>query len=189
MPRMTEFKKMSKAEQAEYLRSLPKAPALPRARATVGRALVAAEDAPPPPKKAEVRDGLAWLVKKRRLNEAQAVEAAKYRLGFRDDGGEVEGVKSCLEIGIGGGGEGGRQAALAAMSDARRDYLLIVGSVLWHDPQLTAVMDGVCGRGYTLSYLAGNNHHKAAELETMLKTALNLVVAWRAVHRPRRKAA
>lgn len=177
MPKMTAFKMMSKAEQAQYLKSLPKAPPLPRPRAEV-RVGAAAPAEPPPPK-----DGLEWLINKKRLSEAQRVEAAKYRLGYRDDGGEVVGAfGSCLEVSIGGGGSGGREAAMVAVTDARRDYLLIVGSVLWDVPDLVTVMDGVCGRGWTLRYLAGGDRHKADAMEVQLKVALDLIIAWRGAH-------
>jgi hypothetical protein len=179
MPKATEFKRMSKAQQAEYLKQMPRATPVPRPRTEprVGRkADAGAEETP--------RDGLAWLLKKKRISAEQARAGLRYRAGFREDGGEVMGVGSCLEVSLGGSGDG-KEMKLVATSDARREYLLIVGSVLWHDAQLVAVMDGICGHGYTPRYLAGGKQVEALEVETALKVALNLVIAWKAAHAAR----
>jgi hypothetical protein len=177
MPKQTAFKRMSKAEQAEYLKSLHKPTPVPRKRAAAAPAGEARVKEDPGPK-----DGLEWLIKKKRIDRAQAAAAYRLRLGFRDDGGGVEGVVSCLEIGGGGGSSDGVQHRLAAVTDARREYLLVIGQVLWGEPQMVAVVDGVCGRGYTLRYLAGQDRHRADELEAVLKAALSLVVAWKKAH-------
>jgi hypothetical protein len=175
MPKVTPFKQMSKADQAEYLKSLHKPTPVPRKR-TEPTVSVRREPVDEPP-----RDGLAWLLKKKRITDEQAREGLRYRAGFREDGGGVMGVGSCLEVSLGGSGEG-KEQKLVAQTEARRDYLLIVGSVLWHDTQLVAVMDGVCGLGQTPRYLAGGKQLEALALETQLKVALNLVIAWRAAH-------
>lgn len=182
MPKATAFKLMTKAEQAEYLKTLHKPNPVPRKRVAAVSAAPAeaGEREDPGPK-----DGLLWLIKKKRLDRFQVSEAHRLRLGFRDDGGGIEGVVSCLELAGGGsGGAGGQELRTVAMTDARRDYLMVVGQVLWGEPQMVAVVDGVCGRGYTLRYLAGGQQAKAAELEAVLKIALSLVVAWRKAHVP-----
>lgn len=178
MPKATAFKLMSKAEQAEYLKSLHKPTPVPRKRV-----VAAAAGETPPREDLGPKDGLLWLIKKKRLDRFQVAEAHRLRLGFREDGGEVEGIVSCLEVAGGGsGGGGGQELRTVAMTDARRDYLLVVGQVLWGEPQMVAVVDGVCGRGYTLRYLAGGQQAKALELEATLRVALSLVVAWRRAH-------
>lgn len=185
MPRETEFKRMTKAQQAEYLKKLHPQVALPRPR--VDAAVRPRSETPVKAKAdADPKDGLEWLIKKKRLDRAQVAEAYRLRQGFRDDTGDLaEGFVSCVEFQAGGGGRGdgaGQQARLAAVTDARRDYLLVIGQVLWGEPQMVAVVDGVCGRGYTLRYLAGQDRHAADALEVVLKTALSLVVAWRKRH-------
>lgn len=154
-----------------------KIPAQPRAGAAVRGPKVEAVA-----RVEEPRDGLAWLVKKRRLSAGQAADAMRFREGFRQDGCGVTGSPSCVEaLGAGGsgGGTGGLEAAVVAQSDARREYLVICGQVLRGEADLLTAMNGVCGQGYTLRQLAGRNHHRAAELEAALKIALNLIAAWR----------
>jgi hypothetical protein len=130
---------------------------------------------------AEPRDGLTWLVKKKRLNRLEQWESYRFRAGFREDGDGVLGSPSCLEFSTGGtGGGSGVQAALVAITDARREYLYIVGHVLRGVDDLRTVMDGVCGRGYTLRQLAGGNQLRQAMLENSLHIALALIMAWRA---------
>jgi len=128
---------------------------------------------------AEPRDGLAWLVKKRRLNAAQAREAMLYRQGFRD-AGEVT-MRSCLDVGVGGGQAVGLpDATVLSMTQARRDLFVARYTVLRGQVDMLTVMDGVSGHGYTLRALAGGDHHRASELEVALKLALDMLVAYRA---------
>jgi hypothetical protein len=127
----------------------------------------------------EERDGLAWLIKKHRLNGAQQREAMLYRQGFRD-AGEVT-MRSCLNVGVGGGETVGLpDAAVFAMTQARRAIFIARYQVLRGQVDMLTVMDGVCGHGYTLRYLAGGDRHRADVLEVALKLALDLLVAFRA---------
>jgi hypothetical protein len=52
--------------------------------------------------------------------------------------------------------------------------------VLRGQVDMLTVMDGVCGQGYTLRYLAGGDKHRAAELLVALRLALDMLVAYRA---------
>jgi hypothetical protein len=165
---------LSNRERKALRKVLPKAPRVVRGDAEVRVAT------PEKGGKTEelVRDGLAWLIRKNQLTPAQVAEAKAWRDGVRD-AGEVE-MRSCLNIGVGGGSNEGALARVQAMSTARR--LLFAGRyvVLRGQVDMLTVMDGVCGQGYTLRYLAGGDKHRAGELMVTLKLALDLLVAYRA---------
>lgn len=173
MPKPTAFKKMTKAEKAAYLASLPKpAPAVKPDR--VIRVAKASKPVEP-----SIKDGLIWLHKKRRLSDAQVLEGFRYRDLFR----EVSGVsiKSGLEaMGMGGGGSvGGGLPGNALYGDAAKQLELFViqWNVLQGQNELLTVMNGVCGLGHTVRYLAGDNQLRAAELEAALRIALDMLIA------------
>jgi len=129
----------------------------------------------------EKRDGLEWLSQKRRLSDEQLVEANAYRALYRD-AGEVA-MRSCLDVGAGGGGVGPKayaDAVLVASTNARRELQAIRGVVLRNQVEMLTVMDGVCGLGWTVRALAGGDQGRARELEALLRCALDLVAAWRA---------
>lgn len=130
------------------------------------------------------RDGLVWLGQKRRLTAEQLREAFVYRDLMRD-GGEVS-LRSALEGGTGGGSAGPRSPSpLVSLASARRELLVLRMVVLRGQCDMLTAMDGVCGAGHTLRYLAGNDmagrpdKHRARDLEVLLKAALDLIVAFR----------
>lgn len=154
-----------------------KTPAKPRVTPVEGAAVVktAAKEAP-----VEKRDGLEWLVSKRRISEAQFAEGMRYRALFRD-GGPVS-MRSCLDMGAGGGAAGPKGYAddvVVASTAARQELDLIRGAVLRGQAEMLAVMDGVCGLGWTVRALAGGDQGRARELEALLRAALDQVDAWR----------
>lgn len=151
-----------------------KTPAAPRR--PPGEAIVRIAKDLPKAKDEEPRDGLAWLLKKRRLTPEQAREGMLYRAGFKD-AGEVE-LRSSLNMAIGGGGDMLLPAA-CAMTDAKRQMLIIRYQVLRGQPDMIAAMDGVCGLGRTVRWLAGHDRHRADEMEIALRLALDLIIAWR----------
>lgn len=125
------------------------------------------------------KDGLLWEVGKKRLTKAQAEEAMAYRKGFRD-AGEVS-VRSCLDVGVGGGQLSYLPgAAVLSMTAARRELFTARYKVLRGQVDMLTVMDGVCGLGHTLRHLAGGDRHRADELRVALKLALDMLVAYRA---------
>lgn len=165
---------LSKRERKAIRKTIPAKPRLVvHGLGAVVKVAVKAE-----PREDLARDGLDWLVRKRVLTVAQLFECRAWRDGVRD-AGEVE-MRSCLNVGVGGGSNEGTLARVHAMSSARRQlfegrYVVLRGQV-----DMLTVMDGVCGQGYTLRYLAGGDKHRAAELLVTLKLALDLLVAFRA---------
>ncbi|WP_337186594.1 hypothetical protein [Phenylobacterium sp.] len=124
----------------------------------------------------EMRDGLQWLIDKGRLTAAQRVVAGRYRDGYRD-AGEVS-TRSCLDASVGGGGVA--LSPVEAMSDARRQMFVWRYAVLRGQVDMLTVLDGVCGAGHTVRYLAGGDQGRARELEAVLKVALDMLVAFEA---------
>ena len=119
------------------------------------------------PTKLLVRDGLLWLVEKRRINAAQRMAGERYR-------GHYElihsgGLKSCIADTIGGGDP---SAAIAAarrhLDEARRKGLVSDNTLIW-------LADEVAGKGTTLREIAAGDKHRAADLETELGVALRLL--------------
>lgn len=168
---------LSNRERRQLRKVTPRPPRVERGEAVVR---VAAEAAPKKkPSDTLDRDSLEWMVNKRQLTAPQAREAGLYRLGLRD-GGEIS-TRSCLDFTVGSGQAGGLPgAAVASMSDARRYVFVIRYVVLRGQVDMLSVMDGVCGQGQTLLYLAGGDRNRAAELKTSLRIALDLIVAYKA---------
>lgn len=132
------------------------------------------EPQPKPAKPPPVdRDGLEWLQRKKRLTAQQHLTALTYRKAYRD-AGEV-GLRSCLNDQPRGGGGDHMACAIVASADAKAWLAHVRGKVLAGQVDMLTVMDGVCGSGRTLRELAGGNDRKAAELEAILKVALDLV--------------
>lgn len=127
-------------------------------------------------------DGLEWLQRKKRLTPSQLLEGWAYRALYRDAGplsmkSQLGGLDS-----PGGGGDGtgyALQTAIVGTEDARRELFVLQHHVLRSQPDLITVMDGVCGIGHTLRMLAGGEQIRAAELEAVLRVALDLLVAAR----------
>jgi hypothetical protein len=138
------------------------------------------------PDHAPDRDGLMWLVDKRRrrITQAQCREGLHYRDLFRvvEPGAAI---KSSIEsLGMGGGGGKGSPVALGGSfedSQAKLELHVIREHLFGGQEDLKTVMDGVCGHGWTLRYLAGRNQMRAAELEQALRIALDLMVGNRAL--------
>lgn len=121
------------------------------------------------------RDGLLWLVKKRRLSLPRLRAAQAYRELYRTAMTEDGALKSCLEV-AGGGGErvGMPGAAPISLLAAKRALFLIRHKVLGGQADMLSVMDGVCGAGRTLREL-GKGDRGAGALEAVLMVALDLV--------------
>lgn len=166
---------LSNRQRKAMHRAQAKAPRHPPGEAVVRVAEDAGQarkDETPP------KDGLAWLLKKRRLTAAQVREGMVYREGFRQADIGVS-LRSCLNAGVGGGEYGLSDVALASLSDAAAEVLYIRSHVLIEHPDMVTAMDGVCGKGYTLRYLAAGDQLRSIELEVALTIALDLIIDWR----------
>jgi hypothetical protein len=124
------------------------------------------------------RDGLLWLVEKRRLTKDRYRQALRYRAAFRD-GGSVS-LKSSADIGAGGGAPGPRDhlgGAMVSHTQAQRDLFVMRWEVLKGQGDMLIVMDAVCGVGHSLRELTGGDWKRAGELEAALRVALDLLHA------------
>lgn len=149
------------------------------AKLNAGVARVATNAAP----KTEVReDGLVWVIQKKKIKPHHIVQARLYRSLHRmaDLSGGV--LKSCLDVGVGGGSNGAMMITEAFLQQAEitaatRRLFVIRMIVLAGQPELLTAMDGICGVGHTPMALAGGNGHRAKELETLLRVGLDLMHA------------
>lgn len=139
---------------------------------------VAAEPTPADPTD---RDGLAWLARKQRISAAQAKAGLAYRDLFRhvvDFGGAD--VGSCVErlktAGRGGAYVAPNGSAYTA-GQARAELFRLRWVVMGGQADLQIALDGVCGVGHTLDYLAGGNRQRREQLGTALRIGLDLLVA------------
>jgi hypothetical protein len=127
------------------------------------------------------RDGLIWPYKKKRITAAQAKEGFHYRDLFRSAAGGEAPIPSNIPTGKVGGGQQGGLPFSDGFNDAAAKLALFV--VRWHvllgQADLLLVMDGVCGVGHTVRYLAGGNQVRAAQLEAALRIALDMMSAAR----------
>lgn len=126
------------------------------------------------------RDGLAWLIGKKRLTPDRARQAQRYRDAFRNGAGVAMKSSAAQWLGAGGSAPGPREGGGAAMFgsvEASRDLFVMRWQVLKGQPEMLIVMDAVCGIGHTLRDLAGGNWQRAGELEAVLKVALDLLHA------------
>lgn len=129
-----------------------------------------------------VRDGLAWLVRKKRLSVEQRVAAYKYQAAFRDAGEEAA-IKSSLGDGLQevhtapGSRDGHATTLVLGAVQAKRELFRMRFEILRGQTDMLTVMDGVCGVGWSPRELANGNGHKANELETVLRVALDLIAA------------
>lgn len=129
----------------------------------------------PPP---QDRDGLLWLIKKKRLTTSQIQVAKTWRDAVRDAGGVS--IRSCIDdTASGGGGPAWHrlQAAYVAASASKTWLEHMRHDVLRGQVDMLTVMDGVCSAGRTLRELAGGNDRRAGELEAVLRVALDLLIA------------
>lgn len=164
---------LSKRERRDLLKAIPATP-----RKVKGAAVVRASAAPRPEPEPCDRDGLVWLQQKRRLTTGQLREAFLYRAAFRD-AGEVS-LKSALEAEGGAGYGPASPSPIVSATSARRELLVVRFQVLRGQGEMITVMDGVCGCGHTPRALAGGDKHKARDFETILRVALDLLLAFRA---------
>jgi hypothetical protein len=115
------------------------------------------------------RDGLLWLVAKRRINVAQRMAAEHYRghyaILFASH------IRSCLADTIGGGA-----SPLVQTKAITRDLIERAREKgLSGDQALIWLVDEVCGKGSTLRELARDDKHAALALEIELRVALRLL--------------
>ena len=129
--------------------------------------------AAPAPKVEEVqRDGLEWLIKRRKAKFTPARQAAAwfYRDAFRAVGGVP--IASTL-------GSSARTPPMIHCLDASSTLFILRSKVLCGQDDMLTVMDGLVGLGYTLRTLAGGDSYVATALECVLYVALDLVENWR----------
>lgn len=150
-----------------------------------GDATVRVSKEPPPPEPTD-RDGLLWEARKSRLTKPQLREGLHYRALIRAPAAGAAKVSDLLAIGGGGGGSmlGGSYGDAAA----QLELFVIRAHLLGNEPDLILVMDGVCGMGHTLRYLAAGKQVRAHELMSALRIALNLMVASRVAKEAAAKA-
>jgi hypothetical protein len=126
------------------------------------------------------RDGLAWLIGKKRLTPERARQAQRYRDAFRNGAGVAMKSSAATWTSTGGGTPGsrdGHDTALCGSVAASRDLFVMRWQVLKGQAEMLIVMDAVCGIGHTLRDLAGGQWQRAGELEAVLKVALDLLHA------------
>lgn len=127
------------------------------------------------------RDGLLWLVKKKRITLPQAREGLHYRDLFRSAAASEASIPSNIPTGKVGGGQQGGLPFDDGFTDAgaKLELWVVRWMVLHGEPELLLVMNGVCGVGHTVRYLAGDDQLRAAQLEGALRIALNQMISCR----------
>src|SRR5581483_7731580 len=116
------------------------------------------------------RDGLLWLIAKRRLGPALRDAAERYRSDYQIIHGGV--LRSCLDDSRSGG------AGAEAMEALRRARENLEGARvkgLARDGSMTWLMDEVAGKGSTLRDLAQGNQQDAAAYEVEFRIACRLL--------------
>lgn len=133
------------------------------------------EDVEQGPTNLLARDGLLWLVRKRRINLAQRNAAEDYRKFFTVI--FAGGGRSCIGDSTGGNANTHGADDLPPLRNAaareQLDRARRVG--LAGDERLIALVDAVAGRGETLRELAKGDKDAAAILETELRVALRFL--------------
>lgn len=166
---------LSNRDRKKLKKQKPAKPRTPRGDATVN---VAAE---PPAPDLNDRDGLVWLAGKQRVTAAQAKVGFSYRDLFRhviDFGGAD--VGSCIErLKTAGKGKVATSPSggVYTASQARAELFRLRWVVLGGQSDLHTVLDGVCGVGHTLDYLASGNRQRREQLGVALRIGLDLLVA------------
>lgn len=127
------------------------------------------------------RDGLVWMAQKQRITHSQSKAGLAYRDLFRhviDFGGADLG--SCIErLKTAGGGKiatsptGGIYTASAARAELFRLRWVVVGGQV----DVLTALDGICGIGHTLGYLAGGNRQRKEQLMQALRIGLDQLAA------------
>lgn len=129
------------------------------------------------------RDGLLWLAKKKRLKHLQVQEGLYYRGLYRRGSTDGGTIRSCLDVRVGGGsGQGGLPLG-GDFNDAQSKLeLFVVRQIVLHGQvDVLTVMDGVCGLGHSVRFLAGGDQMRAAQLEAVLRVALDQMASNRKV--------
>lgn len=164
---------LSNRERVRARKAIPRAPRIPK-----GEAVVRVAASPVRDEEMDGRDGLAWLKQKGRITALQ-LKAAMWCSDLIRDAGEVA-LPSCLEVsGCGGSAGGPSPSPIVSRTDAKRHLFVVRYQVLRGQPHMLMVIDGICGARHTLRYLAGGDKHRARDLETILKIALDLVAEFR----------
>lgn len=125
------------------------------------------------PTKLLVRDGLLWLVEKRRINAAQRMAGERYRSDYADL--HHGGMKSCLDDTPGARFVSTELLPTLQHASARESLNLARRKGLVNDNTLIWLADEVAGKGTTLREIAAGDKHRAADLETELGVALRLL--------------
>ncbi len=120
-----------------------------------------------------VRDGLLWLVEKRRINAAQRMAGERYRADYADL--HHGGMKSCLDDMPGARFVSTELLPTLQHASARESLNLARRKGLANDNTLIWLADEVAGKGTTLREIAAGDKHRAADLETELGVALRLL--------------
>lgn len=126
------------------------------------------------------RDGLKWLLDRNRLTPIQAREARGYREDFRDAAAAGVTIKSGLDFQEGrstGSAPAGPAGHIVGHLDAQRRLFRKRFEVLQGQATALELLDGVCGRGLTLTTLAGGDDRMAKAYELVLKVALDMLAA------------
>ena len=125
------------------------------------------------PTKLLVRDGLLWLVEKRRINAAQRMAGERYRSDYAAI--HETGFKSCLNDSPGARFVSTELLPTLQHASARESLNLARRHGLVNDNTLIWLADEVAGKGTTLREIAAGDKHRAADLETELGVALRLL--------------
>lgn len=116
------------------------------------------------------RDGLLWLVAKKRITAAQRMAAERYRTIYAVLFASP--IRSCIADTI---GSAPGDALTVAKANARQALDRARKIALADDLTMIRLVDEVAGKGSTIRDLAGGDKHRADTLEVELKVALRLL--------------
>jgi hypothetical protein len=118
------------------------------------------------------RDGMMWLIKRKKLTGYLRVAAERFRHDYEVL--HLGGIGSCISGGAGGGGD---DMTMMKVQAASKLVELKIKAFL-RDEGLINVMEAVAGRGETLRDLAMGNQKLAELLEAEFIVACRLVAAF-----------
>lgn len=123
------------------------------------------------------RDGLVWLVSKKKLSPDEQLGCEHYRSAYRHP--EAGAIRSHLDQTRGdGGGSPFHLDTVGPSLDAKRRLFSYRYTALAGDQQSILLMDAVCGGGLTIpAYLATNDSRKILEAQTILRMAGRMIAA------------
>lgn len=155
-------------------------PAKPRVVASA-EAHVVRVAAEPPPKIEQDRDGFVFLSRKR-LSPAQVKAGIYYRDLFRFvalyTGADVkDSIERLMTSGGGAGGGVVLNGTSFTASAARAELFRLRWVVSGGQVDVLSALDGVCGIGHTLLFLAGGKRQREEQLMQSLRIGLDLVAA------------